>query len=181
MKLEKEILTTRGVTSNVAGLNMGLFDFDTGISKSRVLNECMDLDGVNVLWRSSKTGYHLWNLAMRSIDEIAMLGLKMGADCKHVQSGVHKGHWVLRISPKWHNKEIYKDAPKLLHTFCNPSSKYHSMPHLQLFKALTGKTPCNTKIYTWVGKSADIESYRTFTDKMKLRIENDAKTDESTD
>lgn len=175
-KIEKEILTTRGVTSKVAGLNMGLFDFDTGISKSKVLNECMDLDGINILWRSSKTGYHLWNLAIRPIKEIAMLGLEMGADCKHVQSGVHKGRWVLRISPKWHNGEIYKEEPKLLHTFCNPSSKYHSIPHLQLFKALTGKTPCNTDNYTWVGQSADIEVYRTFTDKMKMRLENDAKT-----
>ena len=171
MKVEKEILTTRGVTSKVAGSNMGLFDFDTGISKTKVLNECMDLDGVNILWRSSKTGFHLWNLSLRPIDEIAMLGLKMGADCKHVQSGVNKGHWVLRISPKWHNAEIYKPEPKLLHTFCNPSNREHSMQHLQLFKALTGKTPCGTKSYTWVGESADVEVYRTYTDKMKERLE----------
>lgn len=173
-KIGHEILTTRGVTSRVDEQNIGLFDFDVGISKSRVLNEVMDMDGINLIWRSSQTGFHVWNLSIRTVDEIAMLGLRMGADCKHVQSGVSRGHWVLRISPKWHNGEIYKPEPKFLHSLCNPSARPQSLPHMNLFSALTGKTVCENGSYAWTGKSLDIEAYRTYTDKMKLRFEQDA-------
>lgn len=173
-KIGHEILTTRGVTSRVDEQNIGLFDFDVGISKSRVLNEVMDMDGINLIWRSSQTGFHVWNLSIRTVDEIAMLGLRMGADCKHVQSGVSRGHWVLRISPKWHNGEIYKPEPKFLHSLCNPSARPQSLPHMNLFSALTGKTVCEGGSYSYVGESLDIEAYRTYTDKMKMELEKGA-------
>lgn len=171
MKVEKEILTTRGVTSRVGVHHMGLFDFDNGITKAHVLRAALDLDGTNILWRSSKTGYHLWNLAIRSPDEIALLGLSMGADCKHVQSGYKKNKWVLRISPKWKDDVIYKGAPTLLNVWHNYTDKPQSLPHKNLFMAITGKRMNQKELYTWEGNAATIEQYRTFTDKMKGVLE----------
>jgi len=168
------ILSTTGVTSHADDRNMGLFDFDKGVSKSRILNEALDLDGINILWRSSKTGFHLWNLSIRTDEAIALLGLRMGADCQHVQSGLCKKKWVLRIAPKWQDGEIYKPEPKLLNTWCNPSNLDQSKAHMRLFNALTGKRICEAGKYVFAGESADVESYRTFTDTMKERLEMDA-------
>lgn len=167
MKIEKEILTTRGVTSRVGLQHIGLFDFDNGISKAHVLEVSKDLDGTNILWRSSKTGYHLWNLALRTKEEIALLGLEMGADCKHVASGFKRDKWVLRISPKWSGDKIYKDAPQILNVWHNHTSKEQSLPHKNLYCAITGKRMNNKEMYAWAGNSATIEQYRTFTDRMK--------------
>ena len=175
--IASQILTTRGVNSKalVKGDlqrfrtcgHIGLFDFD-GISKKQVLDSCMDLEGISILWESSSTGYHVWNLTIRSVDEIALLGLKLGEDCKHVQHGYKMGKWVLRIAPKTHfNGNGYKQAPKLLHTWCNDSLRYQSEAHFKLFIALTGKTIVQAHNYGWRGLSAEIEDYMTITDKMK--------------
>ena len=172
-----QILTTRGVNSKVlikgdlqrfrtCG-HIGLFDFD-GISKKQVLDSCMDLEGISILWESSNTGYHVWNLTVRTLDEVALLGLKLGDDCKHVQHGYKMGKWVLRIAPKAHfNGNGYKQAPKLIHTWCNGSNNPQSKAHFNLFVALTGKTILQVNKYGWMGLSAEIEDYMTITDTMK--------------
>ena len=177
MNVADQILTTRGVNSKVlikgdlqrfrtCG-HVGLFDFD-GISKRKVLNECMDLEGISILWESSKTGYHIWNLTVRSLKEVADLGLVLGSDCKHVQHGRKQGKWAIRITKKlYDNGRPYKPAPKLLHTWCNDSLRYQSEAHFKLFIALTGKTIVQANNYGWRGLSAEIEDYMTITDKMK--------------
>ena len=184
-----QILTTRGVNSKVlikgdlqrfrtCG-HIGLFDFD-GISKKQVLDSCMDLEGISILWESSKTGYHVWNLTVRTLDEVALLGLKLGEDCKHVQHGYKMGKWVLRIAPKFRDGEKnhlgpahpwkYKPAPKLISTWCNESIRTQSKAHFNLFVALTGKTVLHADNYEWMGVSAQIEDYRTITDEMKAGL-----------
>jgi len=177
MEVAQQILTTRGVNSKVLVKgnlqrfmtegHIGLFDFD-GISKKEVLNRCMDLEGISILWESSLTGYHVWNLTVRTRDEVALLGLKLGEDCKHVQYGYKMGKWVLRIAPKtFENGNGYKQAPKLRHTWCNESLRYQSEAHFKLFIALTGKTIASANMYGWKGLSAEIEDYMTITDEMK--------------
>lgn len=177
MNVADQILTTRGVNSKVlvpgivqrfqtAG-HIGLFDFD-GMSKQRVLDNCLELDGINILWASSLTGYHLWNLSIRTKDEVALMGLKLGSDCKHVQHGYALGKWVLRITPKFRENDTqYKPAPKLLHTWCNDSIRIQSEPHYKLFQALTGTTTAQAKFYKVEGVTAEVEDYRTMTDNMK--------------
>lgn len=179
MNIAKQILTTRGINSKVLVKgdlqtfktcgHIGIFDFDE-LSKNEILNRCMDLEGINFLWESSPTGtnYHLWNLTIRTLDEIGVLGLKLGADCKHTAHGYRMGKWVLRIAPKFRegNKK-YKPAPILRHTWCNDSLRYQSEPHLKLFIALTGKTLLHINSYGYRGLSAGIEDYMTLTDKMK--------------
>ena len=181
VNIAKQILTTRGVNSRVLiksdGVqqfkecgHIGLFDFD-GVSKKHILDECMELDGINILWESSKTGYHLWNLTIRSIEEIAVLGLKLGSDCKHVQHGIRTGKWVLRIAPKFReNNKKYKPAPKLIHTWSNDSLRFQSQAHFKLYIALTSKTILHANSYGWRGLSAEIEDYLTMTDKMKAGL-----------
>lgn len=182
-KIENEILTTRGVNSCVrlesdgefvkgqrwwTGNHIGLYDFD-GVSKTQVLNETMDLPGINIIWSSSRQNYHLWNLTARAPEEIALEGLRMHCDCKHVAHGFKRKKWVLRIAGKFRDGETepYKEAPKLLNTWCNPSNAAQSLPHMRLFEALTGKTICEKMNYTFIGESAQVEDYRTVTDKMK--------------
>jgi len=183
-KIAKQILTTRGVNSCVrvpsdgdfeegarfwTSGHVGLFDFD-GVSKSEILDRCMDIDGVSLLWSSSLRNYHLWNLSVRSVDEIALMGLKLRSDCKHVAHGYRRQKWVLRIAGKFHEDEPkpYKPAPKFLHSWCNPSIHDQSEPHMRLWQALTGKTISYMMWYDWVGSSAQIETYRTVTDEMKM-------------
>lgn len=177
-KIAEEILTTRGVNSKVIdegieNFHVGLYDFDNAISKSDLLCKVMDLEGINILWLSSDDGirkYHLWNLTCKSKEEILQDGALLGSDCKHVTHGYRQGKWVLRISPKWANGEKYKDSPKLLHTWCNCTTQPQSIPHFKLFMALTGKTIFENDCFNWIGRSAQIETYMTITDKMKLAI-----------
>ena len=177
LNVAKQILTTKGVNSKVlvegfrqtrmTSGHVGLFDFD-GVSKQYVLDETLHLEGINILWASSSTGFHLWNLSVRSANEIALLGLKIGSDCKHVAHGYRQGKWVLRIAPKFRegNKQ-YKPAPKFLHCWSNDSLRFQSEPHMKLFIALTGKTSIHKTSYEFAGLSAEIEDYMTMTDKMK--------------
>lgn len=180
MNVAHQILTSRGINSKVLVSgnlqrfttrgHIGLYDFD-GVSKRTVLNDCMNLEGISVLWESSNTGYHVWNLTVQSVDEIAILGLKLGVDCKHVQHGYKMGKWVLRISPKYlENGNSYKQSPKLVHTWSNESSKCQSEPHLKVFQAITGKTIAAADNYQWIGVCEEVEDYMTITDKMKQRI-----------
>ena len=183
MKIENEILTTRGVNSCVrvesdgefvkgqrwwTENHIGLFDFD-GVSKTQLLNEMMDVPGINIIWRSSQHNYHLWNLTVRAPEEIALEGLRMHCDCKHVSHGFKRRKWVLRIAGKFRDNETepYKEPPKFLHAYCNPSNTPQSLPHFRLFQALTGKTICYKANYVFIGESAQVETYKTITDRMK--------------
>jgi len=188
-QIANEILTTRGVNSCVyiddldgeqkpnvrkwTELHIGLHDFDIVSSRSDLLNRIMDNEGINILWLSSDNEmpkYHYWNLTCKTPNEILIDGATMGCDCKHVNHGFRRKKWVLRISGKYHTDgTLFKGSPKLLFTWCNPSTRPQSKPHFELFKAITGKTllECDLNSYEWIGRSAQFETYLTITDKMK--------------
>jgi hypothetical protein len=186
----KQILTTRGVTSCVyipeldertnedcrtwSTMHVGLHDFDDGRKKASLLNDVLGMEGINILWMSSEQPglkkYHFWNLTCKTVNEIALQGLILNSDCKHVSHGYRRSKWVLRIAGKWRDGQQYKEPPELLHTWCNPSIRPQSIPHFRLFEALTGKTICDNESYTWIGESANIETYMTLTDKMKAAM-----------
>lgn len=181
-QVAKLILTTKGINSKVLVEgdrqklktigHVGLFDFD-GISKQHILDNCLELEGINILWKSSSTGFHLWNLCVRSVDEIALLGLRLGSDCKHVAHGFRQSKWILRTTPKKkENGNQYKPAPKLLHTWVNPSMRIQSKPHYRMFVALTGKCIIQVDNFEYRGLSAEIEDYQTLTDSLKRKLSN---------
>lgn len=129
LNVAKQVLETTGVNSRVLVESTGvqklvecghvlIADFDE-LPKKEVLNRCMALEGITCMWESSPTGhnYHIWNLTVRSFEEIAILGNKLGADCKHVQHGVQMGKWVIRYLPKFkEDGRQYAPAPKLSQT-----------------------------------------------------------------
>lgn len=184
LNVGNQVLITKGVNSKVLEKgerqqyktigHIGLFDFDDHIqpiSKKIILDRCLYLEGINLLWESSSTGFHLWNLTIRSADETALLGLKLRSDPKHIMHSYNRNAWILRISEKWHNNCIYKGAPKLLHTWVNESSRAQSKAHLELFNVLTGKTILQVNSFEYMGLSkAIIEEYMTVTDEMKAHM-----------
>jgi len=213
-KIAKQILTTRGVNSCVhvddlddsklpgkrfwTELHVGLHDFDDVGNKADILNRVMDEEGINILWMSSKNPglykYHHWNLTCKTVSEIALNMMSLAADCKHISHGYRRQKWVLRIvgkirdgveykpAPKmlhtWCNPSDgveYKPAPKMLHTWCNPSDRPQSLPHLRLFEVLTGKTIECKEVYDYVGRTAQFETYMTMTDEMKKIVANGGK------
>lgn len=182
LKIASQILTTEGVNSKVFNRgnrqqykaigHVGLFDFD-GMRKSEILDRTMELDGINILWASSDTGYHLWNLSIRSVHEIALMGLNLNADPEHVAVGYRKGKWILRISEKKQAcGRAYKPAPKFLARWCNESTHFQSKAHWRLFKSLrpVGYRPTYPKAYLMEGCGAEIEQYITMTDALKEQI-----------
>jgi len=183
LNVAKQVLETTGVNSRVLiecdGVqkytecgHILIADFDD-LSKREVLNRCMTLEGISVLWESSPTGhnYHIWNLTVRSFEEIAIIGNRLGADCKHIQHGVQMGKWVIRYLPKFkENGRQYAPAPKLISTWCNESLRCQSKPHFALFIALTGKTVLHANDYDYIGLSAEIEEYLTVTKIVKKRL-----------
>lgn len=183
-QIAEQILTTHGVTScvhipeideqyrrNRSTLHCGLYDFDIVPSKTWIMDRTLNMEGVNILWESSRTPsiikYHLWNLTCQTVDEIALHGLKLNADCKHVSHGFRRFVWVLRVAPKIRDGKIYKPHPTFLHTWSNPSQRPQSLPHLNLFQALTGENVTDVDCYDWIGNTAQIETYMSLTDKMK--------------
>lgn len=182
------ILTTRGVNSRVRVVSdgvqkytnaghIGLYDFDGNIKKRLVLEETMNLVGINALWRSSKTGYHLWNLSVQCAKDVADIGLLMHTDCKHVSHGRKQDRWVLRIAPKIKDDEIYKDSPKLMQVWCNPTDFKQSLPHYNLLCGLAYQQgyiiTCDVSGYNWVGVAVQKEKYMTMTDKLKANVVKD--------
>ncbi|MGP8323461.1 MAG: hypothetical protein ACT6FG_05665 [Methanosarcinaceae archaeon] len=176
------MLTTRGVNSCVVTTeeeipeqgkrpwtkyHVGLFDFDH-IQKADLLPKIMDLYGINILWESSPNSYHLWNLTLREPEEIATLGLKMNADCKHVGHGLRRRKWVLRITGKFRDGETkpYKESPEHITTWYNATDRAQSRPHMALYTALTGKSVSRGYGCMVIGKTLNTEDYRTLTDRM---------------
>ena len=190
INIGKQILTTRGVTSCVyipdldektnedcrtwSTLHVGLHDFDDGRSKTSLLKDVLGMEGISILWLSSEQPglkkYHYWNLTCKTVEEITLQGLKLNSDCKHVSHGYRRSKWVLRVAGKWRDSEEYKAPPKLISTWCNHSARPQSLPHLNLFRALTGKTIIDEECYDFIGNAAQIETYMTLTDKMKAAL-----------
>ena len=181
----KEILTTKGVNSKVMDYSegvqkyktighIGLFDFD-GVKKSLVLEETKDLPGISILFESSEGSFHIYNLCVRDVKEIAILGLKLHCDCKHISHGYKVGKWVLRIAPKWNGDKPYKPAPKYCLSWFNETELPQSKAHWNVIRAIVPQL--RNKVISagrcvWGGVAAQTEEYMTVTDQMKGVINN---------
>lgn len=173
--VKNEILTTQGVKSYVLDGDtiqghVFLGDLD-GISQELIMYEFGEMPGINILWRSSDKGYHIWNLTIRSLDETALIGLKSHTDCKHVSHGYKFKRWVLRITPKWTSERgAYKDEPSFIQSWYNKTSRFQSKAHYWLFKAMTHTTIKNTQNAKFKGSTLKIDEYMTITDEMKKQM-----------
>lgn len=173
--VRNEILTTQGVKSYVLenGEIVGhvfLGDLD-GISKELIMYEFAELEGINILWQSSSKGYHIWNLTVRDVDEVALIGLRTHTDCKHVSHGYKTKRWVLRITPKWNTANgVYKKEPKFIQAWYNESMRIQSEAHYKLFCALGNTSIENTNGIKFGGSTLRIDQYMTITDEMKQKL-----------
>ena len=184
--IKSEILTTKGIKSIVYenGIlqkhktlgHIGLYDFD-GMSQDKVIESCIHEPGINALLESSINSHHVWNFSVKNIDQIALDGLRLGSDCKHVAHGYRAGRWVLRITSKEYEMgEIYKSAPKFITMWYNDSDYPQSIAHFRVLMANINlsynarlKMKCSS--YKWAGcDRATLDEYMTITDNVKKLI-----------
>lgn len=182
-----EILTTKGIKSTVYENgtlqkykvlgHVGFYDFD-GRSKEFTLNNCMYEPGINALLESSINSYHVWNLSIKHINEVALDGLRLRSDSNHVGLGYREGRWVLRMAGKEYDNEIvYKSAPKLKSMWYNNSKLPQSKAHFKILMAFYNiacdaklKKKCN--LYKWAGcDRVTFDEYMTITDTVKPLIQ----------
>ena len=175
-KIKSEILETTGISSKVfRGCNfLGhilLLDYDN-CSKDRILQNIGKLPGISILRPSSATGWHVWNLTIRSRDETGLLGLKMWSDALHHAVSYQRSNWILRIAPKYDVEyNEYKPEPGNIEVFSNDTLEPQSMPHLDILKSRFQYR--FTKIenrFQFVGDKTIIETYQTVTDKLKEHL-----------
>jgi len=166
-------LETTGISSKVFRGNhfLGhvlLIDYDNR-DKSRILQDIAELPGISILRPSSATGYHVWNLTIRSRDETALLGLRMWGDPMHNQIGYWKNGWVLRLGPKIdQNNSQYKPAPGNIEVFSNETLQAQSLPHLQILKTrFQYRFMRIENRFQFTGDHTIIETYMTVSDELK--------------
>lgn len=196
-KIKTQILTTKGMSSAVFDQDPGdktkyihighIFagDYD-GEDFLFVLDECMKnqyknglwspmFPGVSAIFKSSETGYHMWNLTIRNLEENGLLGLQSHVDQVHNSISYRRHCWILRITPKLvgdDENKIYKPAPELCRVLWQPTDIPQSLPHFRLLQALNThskydiKMP-STKNINLEGTTLDIEEYITITDRLK--------------
>ena len=131
--------------------------------------------GISAIFKSSDTGYHLWNLTIRSRIENSLIGMQTHIDQVHNAISFRRHCWILRITPKMVGSDedkIYKPAPELVRVVYAPTDRPQSLPHYRLVQALSKevKVPIkfpSTKNINFDGIALDIEAYITITDKMK--------------
>lgn len=133
--------------------------------------------GISAIFKSSKTGYHLWNLTIRPRLENAMISLQAHVDQAHNASSFRRHCWILRITPKevgTDDNRVYKPAPELKRIIYSPTDRPQSLPHYRLLQALADNATVpikfpSTKDINFDGITLDIEFYKTMTDAMKLK------------
>jgi len=182
------VLTTTGVNSEVLDneeYTLGhilLCDYDDGIGTTydQMFSEIINLDGITVLLKSSKDSYHVWNLTIRSIENLLKVKAELHDDPKHLCIGYRRGRWALRVSAKYEPQgDKYKDAPQILRVFTNDTDLVQSKPHVKLLEAL-----CKRQDYdlSWrdhiptlnlVGSAAPTEDYLTMVDDLKTFGDNE--------
>lgn len=150
--LKDDILTTRGITSEVrhggeiAGHAL-LMDFDGSVTFDRVMEDVKDLPGLTALFESSPGSWHAWNCSIRSLDSTALEMLAAKCDPQHISIGYRRGRWTLRFgaknrvnaSPGYEDDAVeYKSAPELQQWWVNDSPVTQSEPHVNLIAADVG-------------------------------------------
>lgn len=133
--------------------------------------------GISAIFKSSKTGYHLWNLTIRGRLENALISLQAHTDQAHNAASFRRHCWILRVTPKVEGSgedKVYKPAPVLKRIIYSPTDRPQSMPHYRLLQALAQNTNVpikfpSTKDINFNGVTFDIEFYKTMTDEMKKK------------
>lgn len=133
--------------------------------------------GISAIFKSSETGYHLWNLTIRSLPENALISLQAHVDQAHNASSFRRHCWILRITPKevgTDDNRVYKPAPELKRIIYQPTDRPQSLPHYRLLQALAQEATVpikfpSTKDINLDGITLNIEFYKTMTDEMKKK------------
>ena len=177
-QIESQILSTTGISSKVFEDNQFkghilLLDYDN-TPKRRILQNITKLSGISCLRPSSSTGWHVWNLTIRTRDETALLALELNDDPNHVQVGYNRHSWVLRLGPKFdENYDEYKPAPGNIEVFSNPTVEYQSRPHLDILKSrFQHRFKRIEDKFCWKGDRTQLETYMTLTDPFKEELNN---------
>jgi hypothetical protein len=120
--IREELVTTRGLSSRVVedGETVGhvlLLDIDDG-RLFEVLPVLDEQPGHYALFESSPGSYHLWDIAVRDLDEQLLRALRLSGpdrgDAEHVAISSRREEFVVRAAPKFRpDGEVYKDAPTL--------------------------------------------------------------------
>ena len=177
-QIESQILSTTGISSKVFEDNQFkghilLLDYDH-MSKDKILRNIAKLPGISILRPSSATGWHVWNLTIRSRDETGLLGLKMWSDAKHHAVSFQRSNWILRLGPKYdQDYDEYKPAPGNIEVFSNSTFEYQSRPHLDILKArFQYRFKRIEDMFCWKGDRTQLETYMTLTDEAKEDLNN---------
>lgn len=195
-KPEDELLTTRGITSEVRadGEIVGhalLVDYDRGANYNRVRNETAYLPGASFLFESSPGSWHVWNTTISDRDGAALRMLALKCDPMHISVGYRRRRWTLRVGSKDRinashgfedDPEPYKNAPEPIAWWVNATDEPQSLPHLHFAAARfrDGGESTFDKICAraenrcdeFLGGEYRAEQYFTMTDRLKDEIKN---------
>ena len=133
---------TEGITSQVVedgdvSGHVLLLDYDDGISYADLVQDVGGLEGFTAVFESSPGSFHVWNLSIRSLEDTALLKLRLRDDDLHAGTGYRAGRYVIRLGPKRvvmedGSEEQYKEAPVLRDCWYNPTAQPQSAAHLGL-------------------------------------------------
>lgn len=185
-RVKDSIVTTKGINSKVFGNNgkvvghILLGDYDEhSCTYKRMLEETMDMQGINVVLESSEDCYHYWNLTVMSLDDTALRKLKLGDDSNHTRIGYKRGMWTLRTFPKNHEKKgVYKPAPTVEQVWVNQSPVSQSAPHLRYLQAMIEQQDKELQVnelddidqLQFAGDAHRMESYMSVMDDIKQEM-----------
>lgn len=193
---ETDILTTRGITSEVRGDDeiighIRLMDYDDGTGFDALFKRIAGLPGLTAVFESSPGAFHVWNTTVKSLDKTALDMLSLKCDPMHVSVGYRRDRWTLRFGAKTQanstagsesDAEPYKSAPELVEWFVNNTRMPQSAAHRDLIAACvescdgtqadagTVVDRAADRCTGWVGDSYRIEQYITMTDRLKAEV-----------
>lgn len=165
---DEAFFTCKGVKSTVHNENGTLghilmLDAEN-IPLRELKKECRKRFDVYAIFRSSLTGYHVYNPAIRSFEDTynILSALNSLEDDKHAEIGYKREDWVLRTSDK---PMFGKIIPK--NVYCSAymnKHKTYSYPHLKFLDKAMGARKMGyvaDKLPT-AGKTLEKVEYRTY-------------------
>lgn len=148
-----------------------------------------DLPGVTIMLRSSSGSLHVWNLSVRSLDETALLLLKLKSDPMRTMLGYRwrPPRWITRIGPKtvkrpddvpdhlddWFDVfegQEYKPSPEWVAAQVNPTSIPQSAMHYDTLAEYVPGIPDRDDVpdtVEWMDTDVRVEKYRCYADAQK--------------
>lgn len=169
MDFSDHLLTTNGILSTVTdsdGDDLGhvLFaDYDSQ-DPHTVKEDAEGLPGVTLVFESSPGSYHLWNLTVRTTQQVALKQLELRQDPAYAAPGYRRGYWRLRVGAKLRpSNDVAKEAPELVGITLNETDRQQSRPHWQFAQAKHDipDLPIDVEL---VGDSVDEQEYGTLSE-----------------